>query len=660
MKLRRGLAAVLCLCLLLGACGLAQSESTGESGTLSSSDNGLSSSTGGSLSGTLGTLLTSLTTAAGEDVTVSTDSTAPDSTATSSSTGSATEGPTGSTAPDATEPDTETDISGEPLPDTGDAVYWQLFDKANKVQLSLDMDTAEIAKMQADYEANSKSPIYRRADLTVTITVDGVATAYVIEDVGVRMKGNTSRTNFYNANDGIYNAIHLKISFQETFDEDYYGSDAQVWSDASARKARKNRTFASLEKLDLRWNKCYDSTYLRESYAYDLYRANGVMAPLVNLCTLNWSGLHMGVYTLNEPVDELFLEKRLPEEALGGDLYKLGWTSHGATFTSADSIGIEDELAGKFYAYDLKTNKKTSTHEALKNLITGLNSGSVTKKRFAELVDVQNFLNYAAVSYFVGNPDDLRYNYNNTYLYFRADTGQALFIPYDCDRCFGITYEWNPSGDGMVSQDPFSTQSITGRQENPLFRYSVDAGGLYVAEFAQVLKTVAADPLLDPETFAARFAAAKALYGSEVTPGKTLHNSGGRSWSFALEQSENLSFRRYITAKMQYFNDYIKNVDLNAETVTHYIRGDFNDWSSQSAWAMKNEDGVLTFTLKFSKSFRFKVYAEASGRWYGVESLPEDSTLAYTTDSHGNFCLEAGSYLVRFDPDTEIVTVTAV
>ena len=50
-----------------------------------------------------------------------------------------------------------------------------------------------------------------------------------------------------------------------------------------------------------------------------------------------------------------------------------------------NSIGIENEVKGEFYAYDLKTNKKTSTHQALTTLINRLNTGTVTKEDFAQL-----------------------------------------------------------------------------------------------------------------------------------------------------------------------------------------------------------------------------------------------------------------------------------
>ena len=186
------------------------------------------------------------------------------------------------------------------LPYSEEELYQQFFDPNNKVELNLDMTNGELQKLQNDYEKyssfGSKSPIYRMGTLTITVTVGSQTTKYRINEVGVRMKGNTSRTDFYNSHDGIYKYIHLKLDFQETFDDkDYYGSSAKVWTNEEAREDRKDRTFAGLEQLEMRWNKCYDPTYLRESYAYSLYRSEGVIAPLTNLCSFDWAGNHMGV-----------------------------------------------------------------------------------------------------------------------------------------------------------------------------------------------------------------------------------------------------------------------------------------------------------------------------------------------------------------------------
>lgn len=565
------------------------------------------------------------------------------------------------------------DVGSEALPYTQQEIYDQLFNMDNKIEINIDMSDAELQKMQNDHDTysgrGSKSPIFRLANVSITIITATDRYTYRIPEVGVRMKGNTSRTSFYNEQDGIYKYIHLKLDFQETFDDKtYYGSSAKVWSDKNARDARKDRTFATLEKLDLRWNKCYDATYLKESYAYALYRSEGVLAPLTNLSSLDWSGVHMGVYTVNEPVDKIFLEKRLPEADQDGDLYKCSWP---ASFTNTGSIGVEDEDKGQFYTYDLKNNKKTSKHEALKNLITQLNAGGMTKEKFAKLVDVDNFLHYAAVSYFLGNPDDLRNNYNNFYLYFLPSSGKAIIIPYDYDRCLGVTYEWDPTGNGVTQDDPFSDTIAAGsnnggdsKQKNPLFYYSVVKGGFYVKEYAEVLKEVAGNSLLKASTFASWFNRAKNLYSGDTAPNKELKNASGRQFQFSLADgiAGNLSFQNYISKKMATYTKCIGKVDEyldyeRPEPTNFYVRGTFCDWNIRDDYAMEMVDGKAVFRFSFSHDFKFKVYSQSQDKWWGSESVSEDTTVSYQSSGRTNVWLQRGSYLVTFDPETQLITI---
>ena len=559
------------------------------------------------------------------------------------------------------------------------ASFEALFDSRNKITVKIDMAPAELEKMQSDYDRyaamGSQSPIYRMANVTVTIN----ETSYYIEEVGVRMKGNTSRTSFYSKEDGIYNAIHLKLNFQETFDDaQYYGSDAKEWTE-EARKARKDRTFATLEKLDLRWNRCDDGSYLKEAYAYEVYRAYGVLAPHVNLASVDWSGIHMGVYTINEPVDKVFLEKYLPEEAQGGDLYKCGWAGwHNASLTDTESIGVEDQDACKFYAYDLKTNKKTSDHQALIGLIRELNDENVTEAEFAALVDVENFLAYAAVSYFLGNPDDLRNNYNNTYLYFRPDNGQLLLIPYDYDRCLGVTTHWNPTHTGVTDDNPFTDQVQSADrndpgadryQKSPLFLYSICAGGFYVERFAAVLDTVAQGPWFRMDTFAARYQTAAALYAADAKPDSRLRNTHGLYQCFDLERTSdfasngNISFREYVQAKRATLETYLANVGAYLEPQkrpVYYIRADFTNWQNDPDYTMTESDGKYTICVEAGTQVRLKVYNDQQQRWYGTECIPEDCPVRFETDSHTNIVLDPGNYRIIFDPETENISLEKI
>ena len=576
-----------------------------------------------------------------------------------------------------------TDISA---PENEAEIFAQLFDIRNTVALNLDMPASELQKMQEDYrrydQQGSKSPVYRMADLCITITTpDDETYTYRIKEVGVRMKGNTSRTDFYSPEEGIYNIIHLKLSFQETFDDDdYYGADAKTW-DKDARKERKNRTFATLEKLDLRWNRCDDSTYLKEYFAYETYRQYAVPAPHTNLCSFDWSGNHMGVFTINEPVDSVFIQKYFPQDAQDGDLYKVGWAGNeNGSFTSTNSIGIENEDNWEFYAYDLKTNKKTSTHQALKDLIQTLNREDVSKERFAQLVDMDSFLAYCAVSYLLGNPDDMRNNYNNFYVYFRSDNGKAVIIPYDYDRCLGITAHWNPTGDGVTGDNPFSlTLAADGsRQKNPLILYSVAAGGYYVREYAALLDQITQGNWFTFENFASLYSIVEDNYSNLSKPGKEFYNSRDLHMSFSLDRTSdfsangNIAMQQYLDAKRKTLVNYLARVDDYAQSDTTlpdpgaslgtlwYIRADFTNWEIDQSHTMTEDNGLWHYTITTTREVRLKVYNPTIDRWYGAECITQETNVPYESDGHTNIVLGPGSYRITIDPISQQICLEAL
>ena len=85
-----------------------------------------------------------------------------------------------------------------------------------------------------------------------------------------------------------------------------------------------------------------------------------------------------GVLKIYEPVDELFLEKHLPESALGGDLYKCGWTMKPCNYVANQvTFGVDDKDTGAKFNFNLKTNEKSSNHSALVNM---LNELEITQK----------------------------------------------------------------------------------------------------------------------------------------------------------------------------------------------------------------------------------------------------------------------------------------
>lgn len=545
-----------------------------------------------------------------------------------------------------------------------EVLYQQLFDPANKIELNVRMSDEELAKMQGDFDKyKDSSPIYRMADLDVTITVPGgEPVKYTIEQVGVRPKGTSySVFAFYSEEKGgLYRLLNLKISFQETFDKaEYYGQDVMQWDDPEAREARKNRTFATLEKLDLKWNATDDSTFVRESYCVEMFRHHGLLAPRTSLASVDWAGYHTGVYTMYEPIDKVFLNRNLPKEQQGGNLYKCAYQTR---FDGKDSIGVENELAGLFYQFDLKTNKKTADHTQLNKLISVLNDDVPTKEELAEVVDMDYFLTFCAISYFLGNGDDMRNDTNNVYIYFRPTDGKMIIIPHDYNWGLGV-------GKDMTAEDPFGTTMLwlVEDQENPLFLYTVCRGGYYVREFADALNQVKTSEHLTTAAFDQRAKTAMALYKRLTKPSKEFINTKGKNLTFDLEKTapvgqKNLSFADYVKAKLATWERYNSQVDDYTDYPFQLPTGYFllcqpNSWKQSDAWEFGiDETGTPCFYVDVRGDFAFRVYRETADLTYGYLFIDPDSKALCKKDSDGNIVLSRGSYCIRFEKGKVIIT----
>ena len=70
------------------------------------------------------------------------------------------------------------------------------------------------------------------------------------------------------------------------------------------------------------------------------------------------------------------------------------------------------------------------------------------------------FVVFSSSLYLIGDPDDLRANCNNAYIYFAivGDITKVVFIPTDHDRAFGSCGDGgNPTGNFTLTESPFSS-----------------------------------------------------------------------------------------------------------------------------------------------------------------------------------------------------------
>lgn len=373
---------------------------------------------------------------------------------------------------------------------------------SDEVALSFEIDmTKQCIQFMSDAGAiknDIRNDIYFPADVSLTVGVD----EYLIHEVGIRMKGNVYSRGAIAENGSLFAPFGFKLSFNETFDEDYYqtyGLQKSWTATDQAYLARKDRTLFGMEKLDFKWNRSDDPSMITQAFAYDLVRSYLPIAPQSTLSRMFFTTedgtMPLGVYMVNESIDKTLIRRFFNKAEAQGDLYKCLWPvdlnlidrlgrhileeNNGVYSVNPDAIGVEDTWNNYHPTYDLKTNKKTSTHQDLIALITTLQeagtlSESSSKAALEAVVDIPSFLDYAAVSYLIGNPDDMRWNVNNTYLYFHPTTHRAYFIPYDSDWSLGVTWDGGLT-DAMGHVTPTQNTSPVYQSyiHNPLYWYTI-------------------------------------------------------------------------------------------------------------------------------------------------------------------------------------------
>jgi len=265
----------------------------------------------------------------------------------------------------------------------------------------------------------------------------------LVETVGVRLRGNTSRRR------------------PEGTKGEWHNASSADWHHASfsvdINRFVPGQRYAGLKKINLKWFKD-DATYVREIYCYDLFERFGVWtAPQSSYCRLylrigdTGETAYFGVYQLLESIDSEFLATR--SNRLGskeGFLWKANW---GASFRTADRTRMDVErvtLAETYKpAYDLKN--RPAELETARNQLSGFihNYNTLQGNAFREWVvtrmDVPLLLKTYAVSVLCGMWDDYWNNQNNFYFYFTPG-GKFYFIPYDYDNTLGTSLLMPDSG----------------------------------------------------------------------------------------------------------------------------------------------------------------------------------------------------------------------
>ena len=296
---------------------------------------------------------------------------------------------------------------------------------------------------------------------TATFVKDGETT--VIDSVGLRLKGNTSRRR----PEGWSGQMHERDNTD--WHHVHFGINLRKYVDDNAH------TIQGVRKLHLKWFKD-DPMYVREKFCYDLFKRAGVWTAIRdNYCRL-WVHVegdsqeaYYGVYEMLEPIDKRYLKDRKSRfGASDGYLWKCRNAAAGLNNPNGDFWYDDDSDDRHAYTLETQTEEFDSARVQLVDFMNKLCnlSDSEFYTWIQQTTDIDLLLKTYAVNVAVGMWDDYWNNANNFYIYFnaRGTSGYKFyFIPYDYDNTLGTSLRCGVQSDAG-RQDPLHW----GNDNNPL------------------------------------------------------------------------------------------------------------------------------------------------------------------------------------------------
>ncbi len=295
--------------------------------------------------------------------------------------------------------------------------------------LNLLYDDSEVAVIEITVDPSAVEYMYDHVQSdSMHVASMQFTNAYIdetVEDVGFRLRGNTSRDS-------------EKKSFKVSFNTFVPG-----------------RQFYDVEKLNLN-GEHNDPSIMRSKIAWDHYRNTGMETTRAAHCALYINDIYYGLYISVEHIDDEFLKNHFEDDS--GNLWKCLWPA------DLNYRGPDPEDYHPYHndtnPYELKTNKEAYDYSKLAKLIDVINNTPAAT--FADSLErvlvVPGVLKYAAMDVLTGNWDDYWFLRNNYYLYHEPAIDRFHWIPYDYDNSFGIDWfdiDW-------TQVDPYAFRTIDG------------------------------------------------------------------------------------------------------------------------------------------------------------------------------------------------------
>jgi spore coat protein CotH len=258
-----------------------------------------------------------------------------------------------------------------------------------------------ITVSQDDYNY-AHNNIWSNTEHPASFTFDNGTTVETVENIGFRLRGNTSR-------EAGKKSYKLSINSFES-----------------------GRRFHGQKKMNLN-GEHNDPSVSRAKICWDLVRDFGLPGPRTNQVEVYINGAYHGLYISIEQYNNDFVDSRFGNK--DGNLYKCVHPAD-LTWKGADPNNY------KTYYYELKLNREENDYSDLVHFLNILNRTPVAnfKEEIEKVFNVNGYLRALAVEVLTGHWDGYSYNKNNFYLYNNTETGKFEYILYDMDNTLGVDW----------------------------------------------------------------------------------------------------------------------------------------------------------------------------------------------------------------------------
>ncbi|MDQ7817877.1 MAG: CotH kinase family protein [Melioribacteraceae bacterium] len=300
---------------------------------------------------------------------------------------------------------------------------WKLYDATEVASVRITMNSADYTWMMNNPHSDS---LHRCSIHFKNKFIDTT-----IADVGIRIRGNTSRDS-------------RKKSFKLSFNDFVPG-----------------REFYDVDKMNLN-GEHNDPSIARAKISWDLFQNAGSIASRAAHAAVYINNAYHGLYISVEHIDDEFLKKNFNDDS--GNLWKCLYPAD-LTYKGSDP-NLYKLFSGDRQAYELTTNESKNDYTQLARFIKIINQTpqNVFADSLESIFHVEQFLMYQAMNLMIGGWDDYWSLMNNYYLYFEPTEKKFNWIPYDYDNTFGISW-WDIN---WAAANPYNFPKVDNSSSRPL------------------------------------------------------------------------------------------------------------------------------------------------------------------------------------------------